>query len=243
MTVIAKTVNAQPPQTAGDLNHFLTAGDNLNWAHGDSVQKLFYNLNTDRIQTLSDAFANLRIDRCHHFHIQIVLKLDDEGLIRNLVIQQGSTFAKTDSSIRSILLKQPGNWRMPFQVHKDSLFETTLNFYLLNDYTKHDHERIATSYYIATTDIRSTNPAKSCKDADFYYSSGLKNFKDANYKHAISDFENVVKLNPNDVDALYNLSISNYKMGDKAKACSWMKQAAELDVTIDEATINQVCAN
>jgi tetratricopeptide (TPR) repeat protein len=226
----------------GDINKFISGPDDVNWANGDSAQQLFYNLNKERIQGLMDAFSMLPIDRCRHYLLQIQIGVDKDGKLQQMRFIKKSEFVKTDSTITSMLKLQPGKWKMPYMSNSDNLFWANLSFYMLNDYTKRGHSRTESYYFITTVESKSQDPQKSCQDAEYYYDNGLKFFNDGNFKKALAEYEKAILVNPYDVDALYNLAITHYKMGNKADACNWMKKAAEYDVTIDEATIEKVCS-
>lgn len=48
------------------------------------------------------------------------------------------------------------------------------------------------------------------------------------YNDAVRDFENIVKSNPNDVDALYGLGLALRKVGRKDEAISMFEKAHKL---------------
>ena len=57
------------------------------------------------------------------------------------------------------------------------------------------------------------------------------------YDRAIADFDEAIKLNPNDANAYYNRGLAYKKKGDKEQAIADFRKALEIDPSYQKAKI------
>ncbi|POY35168.1 hypothetical protein C3K47_16435 [Solitalea longa] len=70
--------------------------------------------------------------------------------------------------------------------------------------------------------------SQSQSKADSLYQVALNFYDKQDSKNAIVNFEEVLKLNPKHIDALYNLAAIQYQLGNKAKAIELFQRSAAL---------------
>ncbi|MFI5141670.1 MAG: TonB family protein [Bacteroidia bacterium] len=81
------------------------------------------------------------------------------------------------------------------------------------------------------------------KKADKFYNDGVKKVNEKREKEAAEDFKSCLALNPNDIDALYNLGAVYITLNQKSDACeSWNKIKLMGKPDADEL-IKQYCTN
>jgi tetratricopeptide (TPR) repeat protein len=215
----------------GQVNNF-----GFSYAHsvlvsGDSSQKAFFTYNQSLIMDLVDEFGKLPIDRCRHGHIQMMVNIDSSGIMQNIMLQEGSGLAKQDSNITRVVKSLDGKWKMVVIDNLKTSFTGAFS-YVLNNTNKKVARTRDIKYGLYTTTVTKTlsktyDYTKNCEDADFYYEAGVKEFQGENYKRAIYDFTQVLKANPYDLDALFNLSVTYFKVEKKVEGCECLRKATE----------------
>jgi len=88
-------------------------------------------------------------------------------------------------------------------------------------YQKMGNSEKAMINYSKALEINSHNP-------NVYIYRGYLLYKREQYKKAIEDFEEVLDLDPNNHYALYNIGMSEFRLGNKAEACDAFHKACEL---------------
>ncbi|MCO4293939.1 tetratricopeptide repeat protein [Solitalea sp. MAHUQ-68] len=81
--------------------------------------------------------------------------------------------------------------------------------------------------------------AQSANKADSLYQVALNFYDKQDSQNAIVNFEEVLKLNPKHVDALYNLAVLQYELGNKQKAIELFQRSAALGDTQSKEILKQ----
>jgi tetratricopeptide (TPR) repeat protein len=209
------------------------------------LQKIFYSLNKTKIESLTSAFTNLPIDRCHHGRISLTVYVDSADALTGVRIVHGTENPKTDSLILKEAVSHPGGWKAPEQDGRKINFGANLQFILLNNTTATRYSRSqTTSGNLETITYRANknyDSRKNCEDADFYYDAGIEEFKKSDYRGAIKSFKKTLQINPYDLDANYNLAVSYLKLGKKKEACECLARASTLGDAASETARLKNC--
>ena len=80
-----------------------------------------------------------------------------------------------------------------------------------------------------------------CQDADFFYDQGVKYSTENNYEKAIASFDSAIKLNPFDIDALYNSAVINIKLHDIKAACIYLNKISNLGKPDGDELLKKYC--
>ena len=79
------------------------------------------------------------------------------------------------------------------------------------------------------------------KTAEDYFNSGYAKAELKKYRGAIQDYNKVIELNPNFVNAYYNRGIAKIKSGQKDDGCLDFSKAGELGSAKAYEAIKEVC--
>jgi hypothetical protein len=151
-----------------------------------------------------------------------------EGKIKNVKVTRGNTRAPSlDNEIVSVLEKMP-DW-IP---GKHNGKEVNV-LYLLDVF-------IAADKTVSIWDLSIINNMKA--KADDAYNSGVKKSQEKDYKGAVTDFNETLKYNPKDIDALYNRGVMKLKLKDIEGACTDWNAIKELGKSDADELINKYCA-
>lgn len=224
---------------SGDVLKFLSGSKGLSYTSGDSITKIFYSLNAERIENLRVSFSYLPIDRCHKGRIELLVEVDTLGEITSIHSKEPINF-KMDSTIISLVKNLDGKWQTEYNGNKYE-YKGSLTFLLFNEYSTVRSSRAAGPRQVMYKQERQYDPIKNCENADYYYDLGVKEFGKENYKSAVSNFNNALELNPYDLDALHNLAICYIKLDKKKDACKCFKRSILLGDEVKEEIINKYC--
>ncbi len=193
----------------------------------DKLDKL-HELNQYVAKSVIDEFLVLPIDRCRQNLILISFSIDTLNQAEKINLKIGTGIAKIDSSLIAIVKKNDGRWKgVEFQNRKLK-FEVRLEA-KFNDFSKEIAREIdhPTEFYATMIRNGQANISKACEDDFYFYEKGIEEFKKGNFKYAAQDFNLALKANPYDLDALYNLSVSYFKLEKPEKACKCLKEASD----------------
>lgn len=81
------------------------------------------------------------------------------------------------------------------------------------------------------------------KIANDYYNIGVKNTTNNELSLAAQNFHYCLRINPKDIDALYNLGTVYFKLNEKEKACEIWSRIKALEKPDADDLIKQYCTN
>jgi len=174
--------------------------------------------------------------------VKLQFIVTDSGRLEKIKILQGSTdpcgVGKDMIGIFELMPK----WIPASNNGKLVNFLFLVSFTFANNITTNEtkyHHFDAVNLYMFMNNISMVNHCK-VKD-DFYYNSGVKKANVANYLGALEDFNEALRYNPLDKDALYNLAIMKLNLTDVSGACEDWHLLKESGVTDVDKYIEKYC--
>jgi tetratricopeptide (TPR) repeat protein len=222
----------------------------LNTIQSDSAIQQFKQMNSDKMNALTNSFSMLPIDRCHHGLFTLFAEFDTLGYVKKCELISKSINAKIDSLIIKIFLNS-NKWNLVVNNEMKKPFSSKFTFRLINLFEKRKFERTEKTSHNFTQRYTTTersykvqnsfSSSKNCNDGDYFYEIGLKEFNSGNYKKAIQNFTLTLSFNPYDLYALYNLGVSNLKLNKIDKACECFQKGIEYGDVNAEKTYKLKC--
>ena len=84
---------------------------------------------------------------------------------------------------------------------------------------------------------------KKPNDAVSYFYRGLAKFRSDNYQGALEDFLYNIRLNPNNKDTYFNISVSYFKMKQHDKAMEYALKAQSMGYNVSDSYLKQIIPN
>jgi tetratricopeptide (TPR) repeat protein len=215
----------------------------IGYAYGAEIDKLFYEVNFERILSTNTALASLPIDKCHNGGISIHADIDSSGIIRNVKILTGGGNKYLDSLITSTMMTRPGKWIMPVISGEQKAYVARFLFVLADLGNQYRSQRIGVNYTAGYVIYDENDFEKQCKDSEFYFESGIKNFQAGAYKSAAREFKKASMSNPYDLENLYNMGMSYLKAEDITKACECFSKGKGWGDESSAAAVSRHCSD
>jgi protein TonB len=80
-----------------------------------------------------------------------------------------------------------------------------------------------------------------CFDNNYYYNQGVKYYEKGYYDEALESYNEAIRLNPEDVDALYNCVMIKIKQNDIPSACNYIRKIKEINKPDADALFEKYC--
>lgn len=226
------------------------------FTYKDTLVHIFFIENKTAIWNLRTKISHLNFDHCNR-SLRILFYLDTAGQVTGQQLLQGTGLISVDSTILSYIsdlsgkLKpvefegqkmQPALYiRFPFysQMIEKDLEQRNLAgqiniLFMLLDYSRSRN-------YNPNNFIRFKKEVNECTDDIYFYEAGVKSYAEGDYKMAVYNFNQALRSNGRDYDALFNLGLTYVKQDKLKKACECFQSGNEVGYPESKLAIEKYC--
>lgn len=127
-----------------------------------------------------------------------------------------------------------------FDLKNHKTYKTVrIDFEINKNFTRHTNRLFFFNLRLDNEIFQKKKTANSAAMA--HYDRGINEYHKGNKKRAIEHFKYAVKLDPNFVDALYNVAAISYETGKTKQACKYWKKLSEMNQKLGIELLEKYC--